>query len=291
MESTDTHDLTLDLLLEKVRRDSGHDFCGYRRGTMMRRLERRLWATESGSYQEYSQYLDQHPEEYEKLIDCLAVCVSGFCRNPKTFEQIYRRVLPDLMARQGQTRRVLTFWSAGCARGEEPYSLAILLKEYCANNAQNLNVRIYATDINHQALKQASLGVYHQEDLKLLPPYYQNKYFTPQGKDYALDPAIKSMVSFAHFNLVSAVPPPFDDVDCILCCNVLIYLQKDQQRATMEMLYKALAEKSYLILGEVEIPDRTFLERLKCIDQAAKIYHKVSERKPGCTLANRSVRI
>ena len=114
----------LDSLLEKVYRDTGYDFREYKRGTVTRRLERRLHTTGAKTYLDYMQFLDAHPEEYYKLADDLTIKVSGFFRSPYTFQQVTRLVLPELVTyKTKQGERELKLWSAGCARGEEPYCL------------------------------------------------------------------------------------------------------------------------------------------------------------------------
>ena len=118
-------------LLEKVYRDTGYDFREYKRGTVTRRLERRLYATGAKTYLDYMQFLDAQPEEYHKLADDLIIKVSGFFRSPYTFQQVARLVLPELaLFKRNRGERELRFWSTACARGEEPYSIAILLAEF-----------------------------------------------------------------------------------------------------------------------------------------------------------------
>ena len=151
----------LGLLLEKVYRDRGHDFRGYKSGTVVRRLERRLQVTGIENYLDYMQFLDVHPEEYERLISSLTIAVRGFFRSKYSFQQLARLVLPELLSHQmNQDRRRLRFWSAACARGEEPYSIAILLAEFLGDRLGDLDIQIYATDINQQLLKEAEAGVY-----------------------------------------------------------------------------------------------------------------------------------
>jgi len=151
----------LDSLLEKVYRDTGYDFREYKRGTVTRRLERRLHATGAKTCLGYMHFLDAHPEEYQRLADDLTIKVSGFFRSPYTFQQVARLVLPELTSyKRKQGERELRLWSTACARGEEPHSIAILLAEFLGNRRQDFNISIYATDISRQALQEAQAGVY-----------------------------------------------------------------------------------------------------------------------------------
>lgn len=275
----DNEAVALDLLLEKVCQDGGHDFRGYRRSTVTRRLQRRLWASGARTYQDYMQFLDAHPEECEKLVDCLTVCVSGFYRSPYTFEQFSRLVVPELVAsKKRQGDRSLSFWSTACARGEEPYSIALLFADYLGDERKNFNISLYATDINRRVLREAQAGVYPPGELESLPPALLTKYFTAGNKDYTINSAIKEMVSFSYFDLVSPSALPFTNVDGIFCRNVLIYLQKHLQQKVLEMLFNSLATPGYLILGEVETPTQSFDGKLRCLNSRAKIYKKDSRR-------------
>jgi len=277
MENTmaQSDDITLDSLLEKVYRDGGYDFREYKRGTVTRRLERRLHATGAKTYLDYMEFLDVHPEEYHKLADDFIIKVSGFFRSPYTFQQLAELVLPELtLFKRNREERSLRFWSAGCARGEEPYSIAILLAEFLGNRRQDFDISIYATDISRQALQEAQVGVYSPKDVNGLTPTVLGNYFTGYDRSYVVNRNIRPMVSFSYFDLASTIRQPFVGVDCIFCCNVLIYLQRQLQERVLSMLYDSLAAPGYLILGEVETPTGSLNEKLKCLDSKAKIYKK-----------------
>ena len=266
---------TLDLLLEKVYRDGRHDFRGYKRGTVTRRLERRLHATGLKTYLEYMQFLDAYPEEYGRLADDLTIKVSGFIRSPYTFQQVMKLVLPELVSRKRDHRqRDLRFWSTACARGEEPYSISILLAEFLGHRRRDFNISVYATDISRHALHEAQAGRYSPQEIEDFSPTILESYFIRQGEGYAVDSNLRQMVDFSYFNLVSTKIPPFMNLDCIFCCNILIYLQKQLQERVLDMLYDSLATPGYLVLGEVETPTDNMRDRLECLDTKAKIYKK-----------------
>jgi chemotaxis methyl-accepting protein methylase len=266
----------LDLLLEKVYREGGYDFRDYRRGTVLRRLEKRFHATKTRTYRDYIQFLNTHPEEYERFAECLTIKVSGFFRNSYAFQQVTRLVLPELISekrmRQDQSLRV---WSTACARGKEPYSIAILIAEFLGHQRQGLNISIYATDISRQALKEARAGIYPPKEVEGLSDTILENYFNHTDEHYEVRADIKQMLHFSYFDLTTIARPPFMNLDLIFCCNVLIYLQRQLQERVLDMLYHSLHFQGYLILGESETVSYHLQEKLRCLDRKAKIYKKV----------------
>lgn len=265
----------LDSLLEKVYRESRHDFRDYKRGTVVRRLGRRLRATGVKTYLAYMQFLDTHPEEYRRLAEYLTITVSGFFRGSHTYEQIAKLVLPELIPyKGGEEGRSLRAWSAACARGEEPYSIAILLDDFLRSERGNFDISIYATDVNRQILREAKMGIYPRKHVENIPHALLESYFTCGDEGYEVTSDIRRMVKFSYFDLVSNATSPFVNLDCVFCCNVLIYLQKHLQERVLDMLYSSLGSPGYLILGEVETPTSSLCGKLECLDARAKIYKK-----------------
>jgi two-component system CheB/CheR fusion protein len=279
MESTllEQNTLFLDSLLDKVYQDGGYDFRDYKRGTVTRRLARRLQATGARTYLEYTEFLDDYPEEYQDLVDDLTIKVSSFFRSEYSFQQVAKLVLPELVSsKESKGDREIRFWSTACARGEEPYSLAILLSQFLGQKRCDFDVSIYATDISQRALSEAQAGVYSTKDMEGLSPGILQNHFVQHGQGYEVNADIRQMVNFSHFNLASVVHPPFVNLDAIYCCNVLIYFQKQLQERVLNMLYGALATPGYLILGEVETPTSNLYGKLECLDNKARIYKKVN---------------
>ena len=273
---TESDTAVLDLLLEKVYRDGGYDFREYKRGTVTRRLERRLRATGARTYLDYMRFLDAHPEEYQRLIEDLTIKTSGFFRSPYTFQQVDRLALPELIAyKTKQGERALRVWSVACARGEEPYSIAILLNQFLGYRLSDFEISINATDISRQALKEAQAGVYSSKDVDGLSSIILASYFTRTKKGYMVNNNIRQMASFSYFDLTSTTKSPFIDMDCVFCCNILIYLRETLQKRVLGMLYDSLTTPGYLILGEVETPTKNPGDKLECLDAKAKIYKKM----------------
>lgn len=265
----------LTLLLEKVYRDSGYDFRDYRRGTVTRRLERRLYATGVMTYHDYMRFLDANPGEYHRFAEYLTIKVSGFFRSPYAYQQVAGMVLPEIVSqKKSRGERSLRVWSTACARGEEPYSIAILIAQFLEHQPQDFDINVYATDISRQALKEAQAGIYTRKEVANLTEDILQSYFTPCSEGYQVNDGISQMVRLSHFDLTSTTQPPFTNLDCIFCCNFLIYLQKQLQERVLDMLCDALAPHGYLVLGEVETPPAGLRDKLECLDKKAKIYRK-----------------
>ena len=168
----------------------------------------------------------------------------------------------------------MRFWSTACARGEEPYSIAILLAEFLGHKHQDFDGLIYATDISQQALNEAESGIYSARDIEGIPDNILENYFNRRGESYQVKSDIREMVIFSYFDLSSDFKPPFVGLDCIFCCNVLIYLQERLQERVLGMLYDSLAVPGCLVLGEAETPTGNLRGKVECIDSRARIYKK-----------------
>ena len=149
-----------------------------------------------------------------------------------------------------------------------------MLAEFLGDRLEDFDIQVHATDINQQALKQAQAGAYSLADLENLPEGNLEKYFSRTSQDYMVEACVTKMVRFSYFDLTSTGKPPFTEPDCIFCCNVLIYLQKQLQERLLGMLYEVLATPGYLVLGEVETPTDNLRKKLTCLDAKAKIYRK-----------------
>ena len=267
----------LDSLLEQVYRKAGYDFREYKRGTLTRRLTRRLYVHGLGTYQEYMHFLDAFPEEYQRLAEEITIKASGFFRTQYLFGQVTNLVLPRILRfKEERGERALRFWSAGCARGEEPYSIAVTLSEFLGKQLEDFDITIYATDISQWALAEAQKGTYTGKELEMLPPDIFHDYFIHLGENHEVRADIKRMVSFSTLDLASNEQPLFTEVDCMFCCNVLIYLQRKLQEKVLYRLYHSLTTPGYLVLGEVETPTGNLRDKLECLDSKAKIYKRVT---------------
>ncbi|MEK6764924.1 MAG: protein-glutamate O-methyltransferase CheR [Planctomycetota bacterium] len=275
-----TNDKDLQQLLQKVFEERGFDFRQYKMSMLKRRMERRLTVTRSESYIDYAKLLDSHPEEYKKLFDDLTINVSRFFRNPLTFELIYKVVLPDMIEyKQISMDNMIRIWSAGCANGEEPYSVAILLAELLGKQLKNYNITIYATDIDTDALNDAKTGIYSGESVAEVKKGLLDKYFHFDG-NYRIKEHVKELVDFSYHDLTSEkfIAPTksvFVNFDLILCRNVLIYFSRPLQDKVFNNFTHDLNKKGYLILGEAETLPDDFKNDFVCGNNLSKIYQKI----------------
>ena len=184
-------------------------------------------------------------------MNVLTINVTQFFRNLSTFEAIRKTIIPGILEKKGENiQRHIRFWSAGCASGEEAYSLAILLKEALQDEEKNYSIMIYGTDVDTEILKKAKDGVYTWMQLEGLPKRYLDKYFFQVGDKFALDPGIKKMVYFKISDLLK--DEGFSRLDLILCRNILIYFSLDIQEKILTRFHRSLNTNGYLILGKVE---------------------------------------
>jgi two-component system CheB/CheR fusion protein len=237
-------------LLKQVNEASGIDFRHYKQTTITRRLQRRLAATGIATLAEYIQYLKQHPEEYERLVASFLINVTGFNRDPELFHILRDQILPEIVE-VGRTRgNIVRIWSAGCATGEEAYSLAILMAEVLGEALEHFTVRIFATDLDSSAIEFARRGYYPPAALAGLPDAMIARYFTLVNGTYEVDKQIRGMVVFGQHDLDQR--PPFPQIDLCLCRNVLMYFTRELQRRALQLFTFSLRDGGYLVLGKAE---------------------------------------
>lgn len=244
-------DPSFDLLKRIISGNTGFNCEYYKEAHFRRRINVRVRATNSESYGAYLKLLKKDPQEYEFLLDALTVNVSEFFRNPETFRIIEKEVIPSLIKnRSGLFIRSIRIWSAGCAAGEEAYSLAILLHRILKNDFNKYRIRIIGTDIDTQSLEKAKKGVYNQDSLKNLDPGTIERYFLKQGDNYQVIDEFKSITQFKRHDLIS--DPRIDHFDIIICRNVMIYFKKDIQEKLQLNFYKSLWKGGFFIVGKSE---------------------------------------
>lgn len=238
-------------------------------------------ALDKSDYGQYLNHVYDHPEELNRLIDVLTINVSRFFRKTLTFEYIAARILPAIVRRKEKSPDPsLRIWSAGCAAGEEPYSLAILMNELMEKYKIKLDLFIFATDIDEGVLKKAEEGVYTFDRVKNTKYHFLTKYFEIIDKTYLLKPEIKRMVRFSQYDLLdrntnAPSESVFGDFDLVLCRNVLIYYNHEYQEKILGKLLRSLTRNSFLILGEAETLSLRFQKYFNRIEDYLRIYQKL----------------
>jgi len=257
-------------VLEKMYHERGFDFREYRDTTLTRRLGRRLRATGAETYADYTRVLDQDPAEYQRLFEDLTINVTSFFRDQVAFKALKEAVLPTLINRGINRWKCLRIWSAGCATGEESYSIAMLLLEHLGEHISRWNVTILASDIDAKVLQRAREGVF--AEVQGIRPAWRDRYLTAEGDSFSVRPALRRLVTFQRHNLVS--DPPYFDLDLVVCRNVLIYFKPPLQMRVLKGFHQGLKEGGFLLLGKSEVPlgqKETFFH---CLDSKARLYQK-----------------
>ncbi len=263
----------LDNLIARIRDDRGVDFSGYRRAIFKRRLALRLMANKVNSYAEYLGVLAHDPHEYERLFEALTINVSEFFRDPYVWmaiNDILRQTIEKNIARNEPT----VIWSAGCAHGEEPYSLAILVREMGLVRPQ---VKIYATDIDADSLKKTAEGVYDSMNMlrNVLKGYFSvpfDKYFSFRDGRYYVSDSLKELLEVKYLDLTA--PNYIANVDMILCRNVFIYFDKALQERSVDNFYRSLKNGGYLIIGETE----SLVSEARLVFQETKNHSRIYQK-------------
>ncbi len=241
-------DVSLKDLLQELAEQRNFDFRGYKKTTLERRFRRRMFQLNLGNYEEYGEYIRKHPDEVNELLNTLLINVTEFFRDPPAWEILRHEILPQLLKRlkPGHSFRV---WSAGCASGEEPYSIAMLLAEHFGERIQDYDIKIYATDIDEEALNTARRGEYSLESVKRVRPEWRDKYFHGKGL-FRVNREIRRLVIFGRSNL--AHDAPISHVDLLVCRNLLIYFDSELQKQILSRLHYALEPGGVLFLGKSE---------------------------------------
>jgi two-component system CheB/CheR fusion protein len=239
------------LLFLKMHR--AFDFTGYKRASLMRRVRKRMAEVGIDTYAEEMDNLLVHPDEFAHLFDTILIKVTSFYRDPDSWTYLERELLPSLLAAKREDEP-LRAWCAGCASGEEAYTLLMVLGEVLGDEALKAGrnpVKIYATDVDEQALHTARHARYSERDLKGVEPRLVEKYFEPAGASHVFRSDLRRLVIFGRHDLVR--DPPISRLDLIVCRNVLIYLNSDAQAGVLQGLHFGLRPAGCLFLGKAEM--------------------------------------
>jgi chemotaxis protein methyltransferase CheR len=248
----------LDEIIQLMDQSHGRDISVYDEGFLMRSLDRRVPATGCETLAAYLVVLSEERTEAEAFYQSLFVSYSEFFRNPLTFALLEGRVLPGLIAEKERTARAeIRVWSAGCAAGQEPYSVAILLDEGTAARGNTVSFRVFATDSSEPELSVAREGVYDPAAVGNVRLKHLDDYFTGDGGSYCVTRALRERVSFSVYDLLDgrfSCPPAsiYGEFDLVLCSNLLFYYRPAIRQSILNKLQGCLAADGYLVTGEAE---------------------------------------
>ena len=273
----------LEAIINYLHKNKELGFSEFQPAMIERIVNQRLTATQKADFSEYLKYLKNRPDEADNLVDALMINESSFFRNTLIFDYIAEKILPSIISKKVKdNNETLRIWSAGCSRGEEPYSIAILINELFKNEDLRLrqNVSIFATDINQKAINQAQEAIYQSESIKDIKYGLLEKYFIKENKLFKLIPKIKQMVNFSLYDMLDKkthAPPEsvYGHFDMIFCRNLLIYFQPSYQEVIFNKLHHSLAQKGYLVLGDVEVPTIKYRDYFEGLNKWSHIYQKI----------------
>jgi chemotaxis protein methyltransferase CheR len=247
MTAPDVEDDGYVALTQKITRERGFGCASYKEKCVRRRIAVRMRARGVHTFEEYGQVLDRDRHEYDLLLDALTINVTKFFRNPETFAAIDREIVPALYARVEPQVRI---WSAGCASGEEPYSLAMLMHRYAVAQAKRFDrAEILGTDLDAASLLAAERATYLEPTLSDTPVELRQMYFSTQSP-HRIHREVRSRVHFRRHDLLREPFPGPQHL--IVCRNVIIYFDRATQEGLFERFAEALLPGGFLVLGRVE---------------------------------------
>lgn len=241
---------TLKAIRDIIFKKEGFDLDSYKDKCIQRRISYRIRTSGCKSVEDYIETLRKKEEEVKRLLSALTINVTEFFRNRSTFDKLRDVVLPDIFAMKERERSV-RIWSAGCASGEEPYTVAIILKESFPEELKRFNISITATDVDEEIINKAAAGVFTSDKLTGLDPPLRAKFFQESGDGYRLSDDIKRMVSFKRQDIFHEGLNGENDL--IICRNLLIYFSKEKQEWVQNKFWKNLNPGGFLLLGRAEI--------------------------------------
>jgi two-component system CheB/CheR fusion protein len=265
---------------------TGHDFSGYKTSTMLRRIERRMRVTQVETHAAYVEHMRRTPHEARALLRDLLISVTHFFRDPAAFDAVQEQVIPQLFVDKAPGEGVRV-WVAGCATGEEAYSIAILLLEHASTSDKGVAMQIFASDPDEDALAYGREGVYPEAIAADVSEARLSRFFVREGSYYRVCKELRDIVLFAPHSLLK--DPPFSQVDLISCRNLLIYFQRELQEKVYQLFHYALKPQGYLFLGNAESVE-SVPSLFREVDKAHRLYRRVSlphslVRLPGLPLS------
>ncbi len=265
----------LNAFLAQLRGRTGIDFRQYKTPTIIRRLSRLMATAGCESLKDYLRHLTAHPEAYQRLISTFLIKVTEFFRDPALFAELRQTILPDIVDYARSNRAELRLWSAGCATGEEAYSLAIALAELLGDEVETMPIRIFATDLDADAIAFARRGIYPSSAFSEMSPALVTKYFSRVDDAFQIKKLIRNLTVFGEYDLGQRAP--FPRIDLVLCRNVLIYFTKELQQRTLQLFAFSLRPSGYLVLGKSETTS-PLPQFFATVQPALKIFRRQGER-------------
>ncbi|ACK68899.1 MCP methyltransferase, CheR-type with PAS/PAC sensor [Gloeothece citriformis PCC 7424] len=248
--TTSENDPVFESLLEFLRQSRGFDFTGYKRSSLQRRVRKQMQSHNIDNFGDYLDYLQVHPEEFLPLFNTILINVTGFYRDLNAWQYLQRQVINRNFDLESD-RKPIRVWSAGCASGEEAYTLAMILADSLGIEKFRQRVKIYATDLDEEALSQARHASYSDKDLNSFPQELRDRFFEQVGNLYVFRPDLRRAVIFGRHDLVQDAP--ISRLDLLVCRNTLMYFNAETQGKILQRFHFALKNSGILFLGKAEM--------------------------------------
>ena len=283
-------DRSFEALLQFLQQERGLDFTGYKRPSLMRRVSRRMQLIGVDGFERYADYLEANPDEFAQLLNSILINITGFFRDPESWDCVAKKAVAPLIAAKGP-QDTIRAWSAGCASGQEAYSIAMMLADALGVAAFHERVKIYASDADEEALAQGRLGSYTEKDLAELDPKLTEKYFERSNGRYVFHKELRRAVIFGHHDLVQDAP--ISRLDLLVCRNTLMYFNAETQAKVLSRFHFALNPGGYLFLGRAEML-LAHASQFAPVDLTCRLFAKIADRAaprarlpaPGAAEAN-----
>ncbi len=236
-------------LLDYLKSARGFDFSGYKLSSLIRRVQKRMQQVGVASYNDYIDYLEVHPDEFLPLFNTILINVTALFRDPTAWQVVAEQVLPRILESKSPEEPIRC-WSAGCASGEEAYTIAILLAEVLGEFEYRRRVKIYATDVDEEALTQARQGSYLAAQVEGVPEELRARYFERAGERYVFRPDLRRALIFGRHDLVQDAA--ISRIDLLTCRNTMMYFNVETQAKILARFHFSLSRNGYLFLGKAE---------------------------------------
>ncbi|MBE9010104.1 PAS domain-containing protein [Pseudanabaenaceae cyanobacterium LEGE 13415] len=246
----DQTNLEIEALLDYIKRSRGFDFTGYKRPSLLRRINRAMQNVGIEGYSNYLDYLEVHPEEFVQLFNTLLINVTCFFRDRPAWDFIRSEIIPKILE-QKSSKEPIRVWTAGCASGQEAYTVAILLTEILGVKLFRDRVKIYATDVDEEALNQARQAVYAERELSGLTPEQIGEFFEKSDSHYTFRKDLRQSVIFGRHDLIQDAP--ISRIDLLTCRNTLMYFNAETQAKILSRFHFSLKDGGFLFLGKAEM--------------------------------------
>jgi len=264
-------------VLAYLKESRGFDFTGYKRTSLMRRVQRRMSQVGADNFADYIDQLQVNADEFVALFNTILINVTGFFRDPDAWDYLREQVIPALLAERSPEEPIRV-WSAGCAAGQEAYSLAIVFAEAIGVEAFRQRVKIYATDVDEEALAQARQASYTPAELEGMPEGKLEEYFEQYGSRYSFRKDLRRSVIFGRNDLVQDAP--ISRIDFLVCRNTLMYFNADTQTKILERFHFALAPRGMMFLGKAEML-LSHTRIFEPLDLKRRVFRKVANSPVG----------